>query len=217
MNLTANERRALTELAKPVGKRDYSRVHGITRHALERKGLFGQNGKPGGAITAAGRAELVVPDIFDDLFSKKDFSMPKLSTKGLPAKQALAAADKIIEAALSRDRASKKPVKPISVMKKEPVDAFRQIAHVETTLHDIVHERWEKGADEEGVRLYNTQSPKMFDQPGREGARWGLQVFSWVKTKAGRGKHFAIGTASMSREDLKWLRDLIDAELRRKS
>lgn len=68
------------------------------------------------------------------------------------------------------------------------------------------------------MRLYCTQSPKMFDQPGREGARWSLQVRAWVKTKAGdRGKHFAVGTASMSREDLAWLRDLIDAELRRKS
>jgi hypothetical protein len=59
--LTAKERHALAELAKPVGTRDYSQVHGCTIHALERKGLFGCNGKPGGAITPAGRAELVVP------------------------------------------------------------------------------------------------------------------------------------------------------------
>ena len=69
MKLTAKERHALAELAKPVGRRDYSHVHGRTIHALERKGLFGHNGKPGGALTATGRAELAVPNIFDDLFA----------------------------------------------------------------------------------------------------------------------------------------------------
>lgn len=71
MKLTAKERHALAELAKPVGQRDYDHVHGRTIHALERKGLFGVNGKPGGALTAAGRAELEVPNIFDGLFDKK--------------------------------------------------------------------------------------------------------------------------------------------------
>ena len=97
----------------------------------------------------------------------------------------------------------------------EPAE-FRAIEHVSVELTDPVRDRWEPGDDDVGVRLYCTQSPKMFDQPGREGARWLLQVHAWVKTKAGRGKHFAIGNASMSREDLKWLRDQISAELRRK-
>lgn len=108
---------------------------------------------------------------------------------------------------------------PISAKPKpdtESTDAFRQIAHIDTTLHDTIHERWEEDNDQEGVRLYCTQSPKMFDRPGREGARWALQTRAWVKTKTGRGKHFAIGTASMTREDLQWLRDQINAALRKK-
>lgn len=73
VKLTAKERHALAELAKPAGTRDYSRVHGRTIHALERKGLFGcrHDGKPGGALTPAGHAELIVPNIFDDLFEQK--------------------------------------------------------------------------------------------------------------------------------------------------
>lgn len=96
-------------------------------------------------------------------------------------------------------------------------DEFRAISHVETSLHDIERERWEEGTDEGGVRIYCSQSPKMFDQPGREGARWALQVRTYVKTKSGdRGKRFAISTASMSRQDLQWLRDQLNVELRRK-
>ena len=91
-------------------------------------------------------------------------------------------------------------------------DEFRPIAHVETTLHDTARDRWEEGADEGGVRLCCTQSPSF-----GENARWHLQVRAQVKTKrSGLGKHFAVGTASMSREDLQWLRDQINAELRRK-
>jgi len=86
--LTAKEHRALTELAKPVGQRDYARVHGRTIHALERKGLFGVNGKPGGALTAAGRAELAkVPDIFDDLLDDK----AQISKKALALAESYAA------------------------------------------------------------------------------------------------------------------------------
>lgn len=40
-------------------------------HALQRKGLFGSNGKTGGALTPAGCAERVVPNIFDDLFDQE--------------------------------------------------------------------------------------------------------------------------------------------------
>jgi hypothetical protein len=92
-------------------------------------------------------------------------------------------------------------------------DAFRPIEHVETSLHDTIRERWEEGTDEGGVRLYCTRSPSF-----GVNARWSLQVRAQMKTKrGGRGKHFAIGTASMSRADLQWLRDQINAELRRKS
>jgi hypothetical protein len=92
-------------------------------------------------------------------------------------------------------------------------DAFRANTHVEITLHDTVRERWEEGTDEGGVRLYCTRNPSFGDA-----ARWSLQVRAQVKTKrGGRGKHFAIGTASMSRADLQWLRDQINAELRRKA
>lgn len=177
VKLTANERRALAELAKPVGQRDYSRVHGNTRDALARKGLFGGNGKPGGAITPAGRAELTVPDIFDDLFDKES-TVPK---KKPPAKSN---------------------------------DAFRPIEFVETTLHDPVRERWEEGDDKSGVRLYCTANPQTH---GEENGRWSLQIFAQVKKKRGGvGKHFATNTASMSREDLGWLRDQITATLRRR-
>lgn len=93
-------------------------------------------------------------------------------------------------------------------------DEFRPIAHIETTLHDAIRERWEEGSTEGGVRIYSTASAAAH---GKENARWALQVRAQVKTKSGPGKHFAVGTASMSREDLAWLRDQINAELRRKS
>ena len=177
VKLTAKERHALAELAKPVGKRDYSGFHGRTIHALQRKGLFGSNGKPGGALTPAGHAALIVPDIFEDLFDMKAAPMPKT--------------------------------------KQESNDAFRTIEHIETTLHDPARDRLDEDATTGGVRLYRTASPLIH---GKENARWSLQVRARVKTKrSGPGKHFAIGTASMSRKDLQWLRDQIDAELRRKS
>lgn len=66
--------------------------------------------------------------------------------------------------------------------------------------------------DQAGVRIYCTANPMFGDN-----ARWGLQIRSRVKKKSGgSGKHFAIGTASMTREDLKWLRDQINAALKRK-
>lgn len=174
VKLTATERHALVELAKPVGRRDYSHVHGRTIHALERKGLFAFNGNPGGALTSAGYTEL-----FD--LSDKGIAVPKTSKKS---------ADKL------------------------PAE-FRPIEFVETTLYDPLRDRWEEGDDKSGVRIYRTANPRTH---GEENGRWSLQIFARVKTKrGGPGKHFAIGTASMSREDLTWLRDQISAELRRKS
>jgi hypothetical protein len=99
--------------------------------------------------------------------------------------------------------------------RQESNDAFRPIEHIDTTLHDTVRDHWDEGSDQGGVRLYRTASPLTH---GKENARWSLQVRARVKTKtSGPGKHFAIGTASMSREDLEWLRDQINAELRRKT
>jgi hypothetical protein len=175
VKLTANERRSLAEFAKP--EVDWDKVHGRTLHALQRKKLIeGKPGnQPGWQQTAAGRAALAVPNIFDDLFDQKE-PMPKTSS----------AVDH---------------------------DAFREIESVEVTLHDPVRERFDNTSH--GVRLYRTASPLTH---GEENARWSLQVRAQVRKKiGGAGKQFAIGTASVSREDLVWLRDQINAELRRKS
>lgn len=93
---------------------------------------------------------------------------------------------------------------------KTPPSEFRAITFVETTLHDP-HDLI-AGDDEGGVRLYCTAHPATH---GKENARWALQVRAQVKTRSrGQGKRFAIGTAAMSREDLRWLRRLIDSALR---
>lgn len=76
MKLTSKERRALARMVKPAGQRDYSSIHGRTIHALERKGLLGFEGRSDRHVTAAGLAELAVPDVFDDLF-EKEFTMAK--------------------------------------------------------------------------------------------------------------------------------------------
>jgi hypothetical protein len=86
VKLTATERRGLRAYART---RSWTNVHGRTIHALERKGLLGFiRGRRD--ITPAGHAALTVPNIFDDLFAKKE-SMPKakkkLSARGLTAKQ----------------------------------------------------------------------------------------------------------------------------------
>lgn len=87
---------------------------------------------------------------------------------------------------------------------KHKSSEFRAVDHIETSLHDPVKDRWEPGCADGGVRLYCTQA----------GSRWHLQVRAQVKTRTGtRGKKFAVGTASMSREDLAWLRQLIDEKL----
>lgn len=180
VKLTANERRALAEFAKP--KIDWNKVHGNTRDSLQRKKLL-----DGHKLTTAGRAELVVPNIFDDLFDNKEkILVPKAKT--------------------SPKKTAKKPYKS--------VDAFRPIQFADTTLHDPVRDRWEEGADKSGVRLYCTSSPATH---GKENGRWSLQIFARVKIKrGGRGKHFAGSTASMSREDLLWLRKMIDDAIGRK-
>jgi hypothetical protein len=67
IKLSKQERRALKEFGKPRGRRNYHGVHGHTIHSLERKGLIGSDHR----LTAAGRKELVVPNVFDDLFEAR--------------------------------------------------------------------------------------------------------------------------------------------------
>jgi len=165
VRLTVKERHALAELAKPVGKQNYSHVHGHTSSAPTASR----------AVHSRRQAAPHVPDIFNDLFAKET-AMPKTQ--------------------------------------KKSVDAFRSIEFAETSLHDPIRDRWEEGDDKSGVRLYCTSSPRTH---GEENGRWALQIFARVKTKRGGvGKHFAGSTASMSREDLLWLRDQINTALRRK-
>lgn len=95
--------------------------------------------------------------------------------------------------------------------RRDPLDASRLIAHVMTTIHDPIRERWAPDNEEHGVRLYNTAS---VESHGKKDARWSLQVRSHVNTKTnGKSQRFAIGTASMSIEDLCWLREQIDKAL----
>jgi len=77
MKLSHKERHALAEMTKPIGQRDYSTIHGRTIDALERKGLLGLEGSDSRCVTAAGRAELAVPNVFDDLFEEKESAMAK--------------------------------------------------------------------------------------------------------------------------------------------
>ena len=92
------------------------------------------------------------------------------------------------------------------------LDEFRPIEFADTTLHDPVRDRWAEGDDKSGVRLYCTADPQT---RGNANGRWALQILARVKPKrGGDGKRFAVGTASMSREDLLWLRSLIDDALR---
>lgn len=72
MRLTKKELRAL-RLFRDEAPDATTRVHGKTRHALERKGLVRGKQRGGGWIlTPAGRAALApppgIPDIFADLF-----------------------------------------------------------------------------------------------------------------------------------------------------
>ena len=139
-------------------------------------------------LTDAGHAaRAAVPNIFDDLFAEKEKTpVPK---------------------------AKKSPRKATKTSYKS-IDAFRPIENTGTTLHDPVRDRWEEGADKSGVRLYCTSSPETH---GEENGRWSLQIFALVKIKrGGTGKHFAGSTASMSREDLLWLRGMIDDAIGKK-
>ncbi len=126
----------------------------------------------------------------------------------------------VIRQGINDQPRAKKPTKKATratkkthTKKTAPASEFRPIEFVETTLHDPVRERWQEGDDTSGVRIYCTANPLTH---GEENGRWGLQIFARVKTKSGgAGKHFAGSTASMSRQDLTWLRDQINVALRR--
>lgn len=126
-------------------------------------------------------------------------------------KAALAAVPNIFDDLFERKEGASMPKKPI--VKKpagKPPEEFRSIEFVEMVLYEPVRERWPEGTLREGVRVYSTARALTH---GEGNARWDLQVRAWAKTKKGKGKHFVVGSASMSREDLMWLRDLINTEL----
>ena len=123
---------------------------------------------------------------------------------------ALATVPNIFDDLFTKETAVPKTLKRVA----KPFTEFRAIKYVTTELYDPEHAGWVlgDGSQTDGVRLYCTQSPSFGDN-----ARWHLQVRAWVKKKTGgRGKHFAVSNASVSREDLQWLRDQINIELRRK-
>ena len=87
---------------------------------------------------------------------------------------------------------------------------FRPITDAETKLYDPAID-WKEGSPDGGVRLNLARTPFLSGD-----ARWQLQVCGWVKTKTSAlDKPYAIAVASMSQEDLRWLRDQINEELRR--
>jgi hypothetical protein len=84
VRLTPKERRALRIFEKPVDQRDYGDIHGNTIQALERKKLITSSHQ----LTKAGRTELKVPNIFDDVFETR-----KSEPKRCDPDRALAAAE----------------------------------------------------------------------------------------------------------------------------
>jgi hypothetical protein len=79
VKLTATERRGLRAYKQNGGY--HHSIHAKTLHALRRKGLIHERRlTPAGEAELAGEAEIIVPDIFDDLFVKKE-SMPKAKKK----------------------------------------------------------------------------------------------------------------------------------------
>jgi hypothetical protein len=89
---------------------------------------------------------------------------------------------------------------------------FRPIADASTTIHKPDHVREQGGRPPtSGVRLWCSENPVL----GKFG-QWFLQIRAQIQTALNEpGKRFGISTARMSRQDLQWLRDQIDAELQR--
>lgn len=127
-------------------------------------------------------------------------------------RKTLAAVPNIFDDLFAEKEPSVPKTKPAPKKKPaKPAEEFRPIEYIETSLHDPIRDRWEEGSDQGGVRLYCTSSPITH---GKDNGRWALQVRARVKTRSGPpGKHFAVGTASMSRKDLLWLRAKIDDAL----
>lgn len=96
---------------------------------------------------------------------------------------------------------------------EKALDASRAVKHARTTLHQPNHVRKDENPAKNEVRFFCIDDNPTL--PGRF-ARWFLQIRALTETRFGEpGKRFGISTATMSREDLVWLRDQIDKELRR--
>ena len=141
MRLTKTEARALRAFRDGRSKAT-RRVHGHTRHALERKGLLRAGNGRGWTVTPAGRAVLCppdVPNIFDDLFDarKKESVMPKKTTsaKKKKASEALAiVTDVEIDAHPLLDREQQKLCKSLRTIAKRNGDPFTMLQFAEIAL-----------------------------------------------------------------------------------
>lgn len=142
VRLTKTETRALRAFRDGRSKAT-RRVHGHTRHALERKGLLRSGNGRGWTVTAAGRAVLYppdVPNIFDDLFDarkkEKETVMPKkTSSANKEAEEAVAMmTDVEIDAHPLLDREQQKLCKSLRTIAKRNGDPFTMLQFAEIAL-----------------------------------------------------------------------------------
>lgn len=154
MKLSAKEHRALAVFAKPTGQRHYGNVHGRTIHALERKGLVGYI-RGGRQLTPAGIRELAaVPNIFDDLFEKKEQTMPVTKTaKAAAAITRLHTLTNVeIDAHPLLDREQKKLCKIFRDKSKKDGDEFTMLNFAEIALRATGNDYAEvTGSDDQAV------------------------------------------------------------------
>jgi len=107
-----------------------SYVHGHTRHALERKGLVFADGRRGWRLTVAGELALAcpadVPNIFDDVFDKKETSMTtkKIRKAKKVAPQIATMTDNQINGHPLLDRAQMKICKSLRDLAKRRGESF---------------------------------------------------------------------------------------------
>ena len=143
MRLTKTESRALRAFRDGRSKAT-RRVHGHTRHALERKGLLRAGNGRGWTVTPAGQAVLCprgVPNIFDDLFDarkkEKESVMPKKtnSAKKTKAPEALAImTDVEIDAHPLLDHDQQKICKGLRNMAERNGEPFTMLQFAEIAL-----------------------------------------------------------------------------------
>ena len=142
VRITKTEARALRAFRDGRSKAT-RRVHGHTRHALERKGLLRAGNGRGWTVTPAGQAVLCqadVPNIFDDVFDarKKESVMPKKTTGVKKKKKALEAltivTDVEIDAHPLLDREQQKLCKSFRTIAKRNGDPFTMLQFAEIAL-----------------------------------------------------------------------------------